>query len=214
MGPFHVHQDQRLQRRQRTRGDHQRRAWQRPALHGRECRSEQSPPANVVQSAGAQFITPSFLPEADQNPGTPTPLGSFNISQLGYPLDKATKDDNFRGITIHDNVIYYTKGSGGNGINTVYFVDTTGKACPGTGVGLPVPGAQLPTSPPDLTVENFGTASKPNNGLVPTNMCILKGFPTTLAAPTTSPINYPFGMWFANDHTLYVADEGAATTRS
>ena len=168
-----------------------------------------SPPANVVQSAGAQFITPSFLPEADQNPGTPTPLGSFNISQLGYPLDKATKDDNFRGITIHDNVIYYTKGSGGNGINTVYFVDTTGKACPGTGVGLPVPGAQLPTSPPDLTVENFGTASKPNNGLVPTNMCILKGFPTTLAASTTSPINYPFGMWFANDHTLYVADEGA-----
>ena len=168
-----------------------------------------SPPANVVQSAGAQFMTPSFLPEADQNPGTPTPLGSFNISQLGYPLDKATKDDNFRGITIHDNVIYYTKGSGGNGINTVYFVDTTGKACPGTGVGLPVPGAQLPTFPPNLTVENFGTASKPNNGLVPTNMCVLKGFPTTLAASTTSPINYPFGMWFANDHTLYVADEGS-----
>lgn len=76
-------------------------------------------------------MTPSFLPEADQNSGTPTPLGSFNISRLGYPLDKATKDDNFRGITIHDNVIYYTKGSGGNGINTVYFVDTTGKAFPG-----------------------------------------------------------------------------------
>jgi hypothetical protein len=51
-------------------------------------------------------MTPSFLPEADQNSGTPTPLGSFNISRLGYPLDKATKDDNFRGITIHDNVIY------------------------------------------------------------------------------------------------------------
>ena len=164
-----------------------------------------SPPSNVVLSAGAQLITPSLLPEADQNPGPPTPLGSFNITELGYPLDKATKDNNYRAIAIHNDVIYYTKGSGGNGINTVYFVDTTGKACP-NGVGLPQPGAQLPTSPPTLTVQNFGTATKPNNGLVPTNTCILKGFPTNLATSTT---NFPFGMWFANDHTLYVADEGA-----
>jgi len=35
---------------------------------------------------------------------------------------------------------YYTKGSGGNGVNTVYFVDTTGHACP-SGTGLPVAGA-------------------------------------------------------------------------
>ena len=164
-----------------------------------------SPPSNVVLSAGAQFVTPSSLPEADQNPGTPTPLGSFNITELGYPLDKATKDNNYRAIAIHNDVIYYTKGSGGNGINTVYFVDTTGKACP-HGVGLPQPGARLPTSPPTFTVQNFGTATKPNNGLVPNNMCILKGFPTNLATSTT---NFPFGIWFANDHTLYVADEGA-----
>jgi hypothetical protein len=171
------------------------------------------PPPGVVASTGAQFITPSSLPEAAQNPGAPTPLGSFNISQLGYALDKSTKDNNYRGITIHNNVIYYTKGSGGNGINTVYFVDTTGRACPSTsatpGVGLPQPGARLPTSPPTFTVQNLGTASKPNNALLPTNMCILKGFPTALATPTPTPANFPFGMWFANDHTLYVADEGA-----
>ena len=165
-----------------------------------------SPPPGVVASTGAQFLTPSFLPEAEQNPGTPTPLGGFNISQLGYALDKSTKDNNYRAIAIHDNVVYYTKGSGGNGINTVYFVDTTGKACPGTGVGLPASGAQLPTTPPAFTVQNFGTATKPNNGLVRTNMCILKGFPTNLATSTT---NFPFGMWFANDHTLYIADEGS-----
>ncbi len=41
---------------------------------------------------------------------------------------------------------YYTKGSGGNGVNTVCFVDTTGHACP-SGTGLPVAGAPLPTSP-------------------------------------------------------------------
>lgn len=164
-----------------------------------------APPAGVVASTGAQFITPSLQPETAQNPGAPTPLGSFNVTELGYPLDKGTKDNNYRAVAIHDNVIYYTKGSGGNGINTVYFVDTTGKACP-SGVGLPQPGAQLPTAPQTLTVQNFGTASKPNNGLVPTNMCILRGFPTNLATSTTS---FPFGRWFANDRTLYIADEGS-----
>ncbi|MGO9905655.1 MAG: hypothetical protein ACLP4R_04705 [Solirubrobacteraceae bacterium] len=170
------------------------------------------PPANVVASTGAQFMTPSSLPEADQSPAAPTPLGSFNISQLGDPLDKSTKDNNYRGIAINNNVIYYTKGSGGNGVDTVYFVDTTGKACPGTGVGLPVPGAQLPTSAPALSVTNLGTASKPNNALEPTNMCILKGFPTNLVPGTNtypSTQKFPFGMWFANSHTLYVADEGS-----
>ncbi len=165
----------------------------------------------VVAGAGAQFITPSSLPESAQNPGPPTPLGSFNITELGYPIDKATKDNNFRAIAIHNNVVYYTKGSGGNGVDTVYFVDTTGKGCsrtgPNGGVGLPDPNAQLPTSPPTFTVQNFGTTTSPNKGLVPTNMCILKGFPTSLVTPTT-PM-YPFGMWFANDHTLYIADEGS-----
>jgi len=35
-------------------------------------------------------------------------------------------------------------------------------------------------------------------------MCVLKGFPTALKSATS----FPFGMWFANSHTLYVADEG------
>jgi hypothetical protein len=56
------------------------------------------------------------------------------------------KDDKFRGMTVFNNVLYYTKGSGSNGVNTVYFVDTTGTACP-NGVGLPAPGAKLPTAP-------------------------------------------------------------------
>lgn len=172
--------------------------------HGREliyaagnAGQSKKPVPGVILGAGAQFIAPSSVPEADQTPGQPTPLGSFNITELGYPADKASKDNNYRAIAIHDNVVYYTKGSGGNGVNTVYFVDTTGKACP-NGVGVPERGAQLPTSPPAFTVSDGGP--------VPTNMCILKGFPTKLAASTTM---FPFGMWFANDHTLYVADEGS-----
>ena len=57
-------------------------------------------------------------------------MGSFNITQLGDAADKIGKDTNFRGLTIFDNVVYYTKGSGGNGINTVYFIDTTGTGLP------------------------------------------------------------------------------------
>jgi hypothetical protein len=37
-------------------------------------------------------------------------------------------------------------------------------------------------------------------------MCVLKGFNTALAKNTTNV--FPFGVWFANATTLYVADEG------
>jgi hypothetical protein len=102
-------------------------------------------------------------------------------------------------MTIFNNVVYFTKGSGSNGVDTVYFVDTTGTACP-KGVGIPAAGATLPVAPLNLSGVN------PQNGL-PNNMCILSGFPTTLAKNLTTPAA-PFGLWFANETTLYVADEG------
>ena len=134
-------------------------------------------PVGVIAGAGAQILTPTHRPESDKTPGSPTPVGSFNITQLGDPADKVGKDTNFRGLTIHDGVVYLTKGSGGNGVNTVYFIDTTGTACP-NGVGLPVPGAPLPTSP-----ISYNPATVQANGL-PTNMCILRGFPTALKSKT------------------------------
>ena len=96
-------------------------------------------------------------------------------------------------------MLYYTKGSGSNGVDTIYFLDTTGTACP-DGVGLPVAGAPLPTSGIEATLSATGLAS---------NMCVLKGFPTALAKAATDASDYPFGLWFANPTTLYVADEGA-----
>ena len=167
----------------------------------------------VIEGAGAQALSPSIGPEAFQNPGAPTPVGSFNITQLSnlgsaYTAgDKIGKDTNFRGLTIYNNVVYYTKGSGGNGVNTVYFIDTTGKACPSTsatpGVGVPQPGAPLPSAP-----IAYDPANIPTLGVYPYNMCILAGFPTVLAAATTG-VSYPFGIWFANADTIYVADEGS-----
>jgi hypothetical protein len=158
-------------------------------------------PDGIVLGAGAQLITPSNLPERAQQPGTPTPVASFDVTQLGDKQDKIGKDDNFRALAIHNNVLYYVKGSGSNGVDTVYFVDTTGTACP-SGTGLPVAGAQLPTSP-----LSYNPATLATDGL-PSNMCILKGFPTTLAKSATM---FPFGIWFANADTLYVADEGNGT---
>lgn len=160
-------------------------------------------PGGVILGAGAQILSPAWAPEWAQDPGAPTPVASFNVTQLGDKADKVGKDDNFRGLTVYDNVLYYTKGSGGNGVNTVYFVDTTGRACP-NGVGLPVPGAPLPTSP-----LAYDPATLQASGL-PSNMCVLKGFPTTLAKTSTA---FPFGIWFANPHTLYLADEGNGSNR-
>jgi hypothetical protein len=171
-------------------------------------------PAGIIIGAGAQILTPEVKTEVAQAPSTPTPVASFNITQLGLPHDKIGKDTNFRGLTIFNNVLYYTKGSGSNGINTVYFVDTTGSVCydaiPGvrsaSGVGLPAAGASLPASGLAYDPTIVQTTGLPNN------MCILKGFSEVLANTKKGVgVNYPFGIWFANATTLYVADEGNGT---
>ena len=161
-------------------------------------------PVGVILGAGAQLIAPVSTQEQRQDPGLPSPVASFNVTELGAKADKAGKDDNFRGMTIFDNVLYYTKGSGSNGVNTVYFVDTTGTACP-NGIGLPVAGAKLPTAPLPYNLTTLQT-----NGL-PSNMCILAGFPSALAK-SANPVAYPFGIYFANAKTMYVADEGDGYT--
>jgi hypothetical protein len=157
-------------------------------------------PTGVVLGAGAQIM--SFVDQAEnkQAPGQPTPVGNFSVTELNDKADKVGKDDNFRGIAIFNNVVYFTKGSGSNGVNTVYFVDTTGTACR-SGTGLPSATATLPTAP--FTFD-------PTAG-TPTNMCVLTGFPT-LSNKNGTPVNYPFGLWFADTNTLYVADEGDGTT--
>ncbi len=156
-------------------------------------------PQQVVEGAGVQIIAAATGSEASQTPGLPTPVASFNVSQLGDSADKVGKDDNFRGMTLFNNVLYVTKGSGSNGVNTVYFVDTTGTACPSTGIGLPVPNAPLPTA-------SLAATYNSSTGLA-NNMCILAGFPT-VSNKVSNPVAYPFGLWFANATTLYVADEG------
>jgi hypothetical protein len=168
-------------------------------------------PAGIIVGAGAQILTATHSPLSAQDPALPTPVGSFSVTELGDKADKVGKDTNFRGLTIFNNVIYLTKGSGSNGINTVYFVDTSGPAdssgnpaaCP-AGTGLPAAGAKLPTTPIMYLASNLAS-----EGVLPYNMCVLSGFNTASAKNTTNV--FPFGVWFANATTLYVADEGDGT---
>ncbi|HZQ84022.1 MAG TPA: hypothetical protein VFA83_04250 [Acidimicrobiales bacterium] len=174
----------------------------------------------VVIGSGSQIAAQASTSQAAQESAgvpAPVPYGNFNITQTGNAADKSTKDDNFRGLTQFNGVAYMSKGSGSNGINTVYFVDTTGQACPAGGVGLPQAGASLPSAgswPSSTQFPAYSTSNATlgltaaNPGLSPANMCVLKGFPTTLAS-AASGVSFPFGMWFANPTTLYVADEGS-----
>jgi len=131
---------------------------------------------------------------------TPGYQRGFSVTQIGNPADKSGKDDNFRGITDYNNTIYVSKGSGGNGLDAVYQVNQSGGAYvpPGSSAGLP-------------TSADAGSASiNPLLGWPITSTGANEGCDT--ANPACSPVPtvyHPFGMWFANDTTLYVADEGA-----
>lgn len=164
----------------------------------------------LIYGTGAQLVTPAQKPEQAQNPGQPTPVGGFSVTELPgvTKADKLGKDTNFADVAVYDNVLYYTKGSGSNGVDTVYFVDTTGTACP-SGAGTPVAGAPLPTAADTYDAET----GQPSD-----DMCVLAGFPTGLAkaikTPDTGAVSNAadFGaLWFANPTTLYVADSGNGT---
>ena len=70
-----------------------------------------------------------------------------------------------------------------------------------SGTGVPAPGAKLPTQPLAYSAATIQTSGLPDN------VCVLAGFPST-PNKTVTVTAYPFGLWFANANTLYVADEG------
>jgi uncharacterized protein (TIGR03437 family) len=136
-------------------------------------------PTNVTTSTGVEIATPG-----QSQTTIPQQVGTFAITSVINPAtgmnyttaDKAGKDNNFRGLTIFNNTIYVTKGSGSNGIDTVYQVGAAG------------------------TLPTLATAAAP--------ITVLPGFPTASAKTAGPTSDYPFGLFFANATTLYVADEG------
>jgi len=104
---------------------------------------------DLINATGSETLVPGLAPPVPPNIGM--------IGRLLFGTDKPGKDTNFRGMTIFQNTLYITKGSGGNGINTVYQVGSTGVLPTGTA-------AQLATVP----------------------ITILPGFPDTLASTSTA----------------------------
>jgi uncharacterized protein (TIGR03437 family) len=136
-------------------------------------------PTNVTTSTGVEIATPG-----QSQTTIPQQIGNFAITSVIDPatgknyttLDKAGKDNNFRGLTIFNNTLYVSKGSGSNGIDTVYQVGTAG------------------------TLPTLATAAS-------APITVLPGFNTASAKEATTGPN-PFGIWFANATTVYIADEG------
>jgi hypothetical protein len=104
---------------------------------------------DLINATGSELLDPG------QTPPVPPNIGM--IGRLLFGTDKPGKDTNFRGMTIFNNTLYITKGSGGNGINTVYQVGSAGV---------------LPT----------GSAAD----LAAVPITILPGFPNTLASTSTA----------------------------
>jgi hypothetical protein len=168
--------------------------------------------AAVTAAAGAQVLNPATATQTAGAYNT-TQAGSFSVAQTnpatGQPYgtpaqiakDKAAKDNNFRGLTVFDNTLYETKGSGSNGINSVYQIGAAGTLPTGNGSATINVLNGFPTALARAVTVVAGAGSNTN--------------PTGLNVPI--PVGkvdagfYPFGLFFANSSTLYVADEGDGT---
>jgi hypothetical protein len=127
----------------------------------------------------------------------------FTVSQspVNATDDKTGKDDNFRGIRIFNDTLYVTKGSGGNGFDAVYQVNPSGGdyVAPGSSAGLPTRNDASTTSInpiPGWPTDSLGACEANLGKPVPAGCTI---------------VHHPFGIWFANATTLYVADEGSTS---
>jgi hypothetical protein len=95
----------------------------------------------LINATGAELRVPGTTPPVPPNIGM--------IGRLEFlSSDKQGKDTNFRGITIFNNTVYVSKGSGGNGINSVFQEGTAGTLPTGTAAELAtVPLTILPGFP-------------------------------------------------------------------
>ena len=104
---------------------------------------------DLINATGSETLEPGGAATVPPNIGM--------IGRLLFGSDKPGKDTNFRGMTIFNNTLYITKGSGGNGINTVYQVGSAGTLPTGTAAQLAtVPITILPGFP--NTTASTGTA--------------------------------------------------------
>ena len=133
---------------------------------------------DVTETTGLEVVSPinarwagADIPAG--NSAEVDPLLQYALGKKGA-LDKPGKDNNYRGLAQFGGALYFTKGSGSNGMDTLYTINA------------------LPT---------VATAAAQTISVVP-------GFPTDSARATGGDFT-PFGVFFANATTMYVADEGS-----
>jgi hypothetical protein len=82
---------------------------------------------DVTETTGLEVVDPILGASASvtippDNSAEVDPLLEFTFP--GKKPDKPGKDDNYRGVAEYGGALYFTKGSGSNGVNTVYTVDS------------------------------------------------------------------------------------------
>ena len=77
-------------------------------------------PSQLTTTTGLEVATPGSTPNSTM----------IDPTYKSIPSDKAGKDNNFRGLTESNGNLYFTKGSGSNGIDTVYTVSNPNGALP------------------------------------------------------------------------------------
>ena len=111
---------------------------------------------DVTETTGLEVVTPIngltsnvAIPANDSAQVDPLIQREF-----GGKVDKAGKDNNYRGVTEYGGALYFTKGSGSNGIDTVYTVSSlpTVANAASTTIGI-VPG--FPTDSAKATGGDF-----------------------------------------------------------
>jgi hypothetical protein len=131
---------------------------------------------DVTETTGLEAVTPlnAATPFVSIPAGSSAEIDPLLQFMFSSKADKPGKDNNFRGVTENSGALFFTKGSGSNGVDTVYTVNS------------------LPT---------VAGASAATISIVP-------GFPTDSAKATGGDFT-PFAVFFANDTTMYVTDEGS-----
>ncbi len=126
---------------------------------------------DVTETPGLEVVNPingwfAAVAIPGGNSAEVDPLLQFGLGKKGAD-DKPGKDDNFRGITEYNGALYFTKGSGSNGVQTVYTVvnaaQSPGGVRTGTRQAAPRPGDVLrrPLPMPRSRRSPSSTVSRP-----------------------------------------------------
>ncbi|MGO9950378.1 MAG: hypothetical protein ACLPWG_26500 [Steroidobacteraceae bacterium] len=81
---------------------------------------------DVTETTGLEVVRPidAHWPSVTIPAGNSAEVDPLLQFKFTTKADKPGKDDNYRGVTEYGGALYFTKGSGSNGVDTVYSVDS------------------------------------------------------------------------------------------